>query len=171
MDHTARKPNVRLDTMAEMKPTQLKVRSDADASATPACAALRAQRSRRAPCAWLAFGHAGAGACVWAKQQRELPIAGTQHSSGKHLALYTKVPPKARQASGRVCYMPSCIAPQTIEIHCCDFMLTIKYCSQQMWRATRRLHCFVSAFMGATPSVSSLAAIRESKGMPCWAPG
>jgi len=28
-----------LDTMAEMKPVQLKVRSDADASATPACAA------------------------------------------------------------------------------------------------------------------------------------
>ena len=37
LDHTARKPKVRLETMAEMKPVQLKVRSDADASATPAC--------------------------------------------------------------------------------------------------------------------------------------
>ena len=37
LDHTARKPKVRLETMAEMKPVQLNVRSDADASATPAC--------------------------------------------------------------------------------------------------------------------------------------
>ena len=39
LDQTARKPKVRLDTMAEMKPVQLKVRSEADASATPACMA------------------------------------------------------------------------------------------------------------------------------------
>ena len=57
LDHTARKPNVRLDTMAEMKPTQLNVRSDADASATPACAALQAQqyppfRLMRLACIW-----------------------------------------------------------------------------------------------------------------------
>ena len=37
LDQTARKPKVRLETMAEMKPVQLKVRSDADASATPVC--------------------------------------------------------------------------------------------------------------------------------------
>jgi len=36
-DHTALKPKVRLETMAEMKPVQLNVRSEADASATPAC--------------------------------------------------------------------------------------------------------------------------------------
>ena len=39
LDQTARKPKVKLDTMAEMKPVQLKVRSEADASATPACMA------------------------------------------------------------------------------------------------------------------------------------
>ena len=37
MDHTARKPKVRLETMAEMNPVQLNVRSEAEASATPAC--------------------------------------------------------------------------------------------------------------------------------------
>ena len=41
LDQTARKPKVRLETMAEMKPVQLKVRSDADASATPVCPATR----------------------------------------------------------------------------------------------------------------------------------
>ena len=39
LDQTARNPKVRLETMAEMKPVQLKVRSEADASATPACMA------------------------------------------------------------------------------------------------------------------------------------
>lgn len=38
LDQTARKPKVRLDTMALMKPVQLKVRSLADATATPVCA-------------------------------------------------------------------------------------------------------------------------------------
>ena len=38
LDQTALKPKVRLETMAEMKPVQLKVRSDADARATPNCA-------------------------------------------------------------------------------------------------------------------------------------
>ncbi len=41
LDQTARKPKVRLETMAEMKPVQLKVRSEADASATPICAHMR----------------------------------------------------------------------------------------------------------------------------------
>ena len=37
LDQTARKPKVRLETMALMKPVQLKVRSDAEATATPVC--------------------------------------------------------------------------------------------------------------------------------------
>lgn len=36
---TARKPKVRFDTMAEMKPIQLKDSSAADAMATPTCGA------------------------------------------------------------------------------------------------------------------------------------
>lgn len=42
-DQTARKPKVRLDTMAEMKPVQLNVRSEAEASATPVCPATQQQ--------------------------------------------------------------------------------------------------------------------------------
>ena len=37
LESTARKPKVRLDTMAEVNPNQLKVSSEADASATPNC--------------------------------------------------------------------------------------------------------------------------------------
>ncbi len=36
LDHTALKPKVRLETMAKMKPLQLKLNSPADARATPA---------------------------------------------------------------------------------------------------------------------------------------
>jgi hypothetical protein len=42
LDQTARKPKVRLETMALMKPVQLKVRSLADATATPVCAVAAA---------------------------------------------------------------------------------------------------------------------------------
>lgn len=37
LDQTALKPKVRLETIAEIKPVQLKVKSDAEASATPIC--------------------------------------------------------------------------------------------------------------------------------------
>lgn len=37
LDHTARKPNVRLDIIAERKPSQLNESSAAEASDTPSC--------------------------------------------------------------------------------------------------------------------------------------